>query len=363
LHSIEPTVRASVLTALPGYLKAKGVDARELLDAAGIPRQALDDPQLAIPFGATALLFDIAARRLGDPAFGLSYGKYFPRGGTGLLGQIVLTAPTVRDVFTALSRLVSVHMSPVVVRFDESEGIGRFAIKWPPTLGGPRTQLTGFYLACLVLRIRLAAGESWCPLSVEFQFREPAVLAPYHEIFGTRLSFECKQNVITLDATTLARKMPEIDAFDTRVQTKLHENLLELGERKVKEQAQAASIAERLQGLLSSRLANEMAFDLETVAAEIGLPARALQWRLEQEETSYEKVLLATRFLETERYLRDSSYQLTRIAALLGFSELSAFTRWSQKHFRMSPSALRQHLRSGGRMVAPAANSPGDDAS
>jgi len=106
-----------------------------------------------------------------------------------------------------------------------------------------------------------------------------------------------------------------------------------------------------------------MAFDLETVAAEIGLPARALQWRLEQEVTSYEKVLLATRFLETERYLRDSSHQLTRIAALLGFSELSAFTRWSHKHFQTTPSALRQHLRSGGRMVAPAANSPGDDAS
>ncbi len=310
------------------------MDARELLDASGIPRQALDDPHLAIPFGATALLFDLAARRLADPAFGLSYARYFPRGGTGLLGQIVLTAPTVRDVFSALSRLVPVHMSSVIARFDERDGIGRCAFEWPPTVGVPQTQLTAFYFATLVLRIRLAAGESWCPLSVEFQFREPAVLAPYHEMFGTRLSFECKQNVIIVDATTLARKMPEIETFDTRVQAKLHESLLELGKRKVKEQEQAASVAARLRALLSSRLANEMAFDLETVAAEIGLPARALQWRLEQEETSYEKVLLATRFLETERYLRDSSHQLTRIAALLGFSELSAFTRWSQKHFQ-----------------------------
>ena len=209
----------------------------------------------------------------------------------------------------------------------------------------------------------LFRSESWCPLSVEFQFRQPAVLAPYHEIFGTRLSFECKQNVVIVDATTLARKMPEIETFDTSVQTKLHENLLELGEHKVKEQARAASIAARLQGLLASRLANEMPFDLESAAAGLELPARALQWRLEQEATSYEKVLLATRFLETERYLRDSTLQLTRISALLGFSELSAFTRWSHKHFHMTPSALRQHLRSGGRMVAAAANSPGDDAS
>ena len=75
------------------------------------------------------------------------------------------------------------------------------------------------------------------------------------------------------------------------------------------------------------------------------LPVRSLQWRLEQEATSYEKILLVTRVIAAERYLRDSGYNLTKIASLLGFSELSAFTRWCQRQFNTAPSTYRKKLR------------------
>jgi AraC-like DNA-binding protein len=342
VRSSEPTVKASVLTALPGYLRARDLDVRELLAEAGIDPAALSDRQADIPLAATAQLFDIAARRLGDPAFGLSYAREFPPGGTGLLGHIVMSAPTVRDVFIALGRFLQVHMSPVGVDFDEGGGIGRLSFSWPAVFAVPQLHFASFYMAGLVLRLRQATGPAWVPLSAEFQHRAPDMMEPYHSIFGTRLGFERKENAIVVDATTLARRMPV--AIEG-----LHESIQELGELHLREQTTAASMAARLQTVLAARLSSETSFDLETVAGEIGLPARALQWRLEQQQTSYEKVLLATRIVEAERYLRDTTHQLTRIAALLGFSELSAFTRWTHKQFDTTPSALRHHLRSGGR--------------
>jgi AraC-like DNA-binding protein len=49
---------------------------------------------------------------------------------------------------------------------------------------------------------------------------------------------------------------------------------------------------------------------------------------------------------------------LTRIASLLGFSELSAFTRWAQRRFGATPSSLRQRLRSGGALPQLPGNDP-----
>ncbi len=350
-----PVVSATVLSALPAYLKARGTDPHEVLDAVGIVPEVLSERQAMVPLSATAAAFELAARRLGDPAFGLSYAHAFPPGGTGLLGQIVMSAPTIRDMFDALSRYLQVHMSPVEARFEEGHGVGRMIFSWPPTLAMSMLQITGFYFASLILRLRQATGPTWVPLAVEFQHRQPEAIEQYRSLFGTRLSFERPENVVVVDATTLAKRMPVILEG---LHEGLHESLLELSRRRLKEQTQATSVAARLQALLSHRLKNEIAFDLETVADEMEIPARALQWRLEQEHTCYEKVLLATRTIEATRYLRDTSHPLTRIASLLGFSELSAFTRWAQRRFGATPSSLRQRLRNGGALPQLPGNDP-----
>ena len=130
-----------------------------------------------------------------------------------------------------------------------------------------------------------------------------------------------------------------------KVMEGLFESVLELGNRRLKEQATPEDVASALHARIAERLASGEPFDLEAVATAMNMPSRALQWRLEQEATTYEKVLLLTRVVLAEQYLRDSNHRLTKIANLLGFSELSAFTRWSQRQFKMTPSAYRKHLR------------------
>ena len=345
-----PTVRASVLAVLAEYIHAHGFDVKSLVSEADIDIGIVSHAETQIPLNRVGRLFEIVGRALGDHAFGLSYAKAFPPGTSGLLGHLILTAPTVRDVFLVLARYTHIHTTSLQPVFVMRDGVGWFNFSWPDSFSEPLIQYTAFTMGTLVLRIRRAAGSHWVPLAVEFQHRAPAkeALPAYHEMFGTRLRFDQPSNRIGVDASTLARPMPEI-------LPKLRDNLLILGDRQLDELAPIPEddAATRLQKLLAKRLEDGQPFDLDTVADALGLASgRSLQWRLHQEQTTYENVLLLTRLLLVERYLRDSDFQLSRVAALLGFSELSAFTRWCRRQFRMSPSAYRRQLRSNGSVSA-----------
>ncbi len=336
----EPTVRASVFAVMPTYLSARGIDIAPLLEDAGLDKRAIADNTQIISLNTAAELFERTAHRLNDPTFGLSYAAAFPIGASGLLGHLIMTAPTVRDVLTVLTKYMGIHTTQLQQTFEEENGIGRLSFIWPGTASAPNIQYTGFTVGVLILRLRLALGPTWCPLITGFQHRAPSppFISDYQKLFGSRLKFDQPRNEIAIDAASLSRPMP-------KVMEGLFETIRELGEQKLQAAAAHDDIASELHNLLVKRLAAEETFSLESVAEAMNLQIRALQWRLEQEATTYEKVLLLTRVISAESYLRDSDHKLTKIAGLLGFSELSAFTRWCQHQFKKTPSAYRKKLR------------------
>ncbi len=320
------------------YLDRRGMAIGPLLDEARIDRADIEDPRRQISLNAVATLFDSAARGLNDPAFGLNYARHFPIGGSGLIGHMLMSAPTVQQALCVVAHYATIHTTGMQVSFDVREGAGWFSLRWPPSFTARPAQYTAFSLGALVLRIRLAAGSDWRPASAAFQHRAPAAIAIYRQFFGTRLEFDQPQFAIEVDAAALAKSMPPVmqGLFDT---------MLDLGDRTLREQSTPSDIGSLVQTELARRLALEELFDLETVAAALGFTSRSMQWQLALEATTYEQILLLTRIVQAEQYLRETSHPMTAIAAMLGFSELSAFTRWANRQFGDTPTAVRQKLR------------------
>jgi AraC-like DNA-binding protein len=78
------------------------------------------------------------------------------------------------------------------------------------------------------------------------------------------------------------------------------------------------------------------------VAAALGINLRTLQRRLANEETAFSTLIAGVRRELAERYLASPSYTLTRVAEMLGYGQLSSFTRWFSEEFGLSPTAWRQ---------------------
>jgi len=91
----ENTQRVGFLAFMPRLLGLLGADPGEMLAAAGLSAQALDDPEKTIPYAAAARLLELAADRTRCPHFGLEIGKQIRTSSLGLLGELIRNAPTV----------------------------------------------------------------------------------------------------------------------------------------------------------------------------------------------------------------------------------------------------------------------------
>jgi AraC-like DNA-binding protein len=349
--TVEPLVRANVLTALPAYVESRGLELVSLLNEVGLRLDEVKEPETLISLNRVGHLFDNVAKKLGDPAFGIHYADHFPQGATGLLGYLVLSAPTVRTSLAAAAEFLAVQTIPVDASFVEHGGLGYLKWKFSSEFRAPRVQFTGFTAAAFFLRLRLAAGPNWTPLSTNFDHGEPEAVRVYRELFGSRVRFDRPECGMVLDSTVLGLPIPrqplpvfaELRKLGTFVLTDL----------KLKGAIHAKwedmNIAQRAQFEIERRLdgtAND-GFDQPRIADALGLTARQLQSELNQLETTYDKILVGVRETLSDRYLRETDLTLSQVSAKLGFSEASAFTRWSRRTYGHSPSTQRELLRSG----------------
>ena len=328
----EQRIRAFVFTGLGDALKPCGVEPIGLLRQAGLPDDVGSDGFAWVSLDRFALALALAARATGDPCFGLKYGSA-ARFTSNPLGYVLANAS---DLRTALKSFTRYHRVLTTNRIDfvESAGVGR--IEWSYAVTMPNiTQLADFVLMRFVWRIQCAMGNAWRPISVGLTHRQPDDLTEYERRLGPRIAFNQNVNSFSLTSATLALPLPRADA-------QLFKLVSRFCEEQIEQQCAAAdhplhhvreAIARCLErGVTSSR----------SVAAEAGMPLGVLNRSLKVEGTSYQRLLDDTRRCLAQRYLFESSLKLTDIAARVGYSELSAFSRAARRWFGASPRAFRR---------------------
>jgi AraC-like DNA-binding protein len=341
---VEPLVKASLLHGFGPFAERRGLDFAELLAASGLTPDDVADPDAEISLNAGARLLDDAAVRCGDPCLGIHWAEEYPPSSIGVLGYLIFNAPSLRAAVKSIARYVSIHVRPVDISFDEEDGYGHLSWQLPPELTAPRTQYVSLAMATLILRLRKHAGPTWTPVGVELEHRELADRETVLRVLGSNVRYDCPRNVLHIRSSVLDRSAGDADH-------RLYDILRQLGERLLAECQQDHDIVGKTRRAIVAQLESGEA-KLKTVAEQLGLSAGTLRSRLAAVDTNFDAVMADTRRRMAETYLRDTELPLTEIAFLLGFSELSAFTRAAGKWFGAPPSARRAELRR--REVAPA---------
>lgn len=339
-----PRISAAILKeGLPELLRARKAPAlATLASLVDIPDEALTDDTKDISLVSYARLLDLIARTIGEDSLGLLLARRLPMGGTGVIGFLARHAPNMRASIEVIERFTPLLLDALQVELKVEKEFATIAFLLPESFPPPRRYLLEFAMGLVGCRLTEFYGDGWRFSRAEFEYREPASLEDYRSVFGNCLKFDSGHNLLVFRSEMLARPNRSSDERLFNTLRDLAEERLELIQRRregVKGIHRQDSLS-RIKDYIIAKIGSEKV-DVEGAAAALEMDVHALQLELRRRSTSFGHELSRIRHRMAVRYLKETSLPMSEISELLGFSELSAFTRAAKGWFGMTPTAYR----------------------
>jgi AraC-like DNA-binding protein len=163
-------------------------------------------------------------------------------------------------------------------------------------------------------------------------------LAELHRFFGTNdIDFSRTENALVFDASVM--RLPLTTADQRLLATA--ENL---AERELSERPPDPAFAQALAVHVRKELAKGSP-QASAVARRMRMSTRTMQRRLDEEGTTFRRVVEGVRRDLAREYARDASIPLSEVARRLGFCDLPTFTRAFKRWTGQAPGAFRAQAR------------------
>jgi AraC-like DNA-binding protein len=334
-------IRAGLVAAVLHFVAGSGGDPARVRAAAGLREGDLLDPERMLEVDRLAAIFRCAADELDDPTFGLRVGANFDLQALGLVTYAVLHAATVEIGVNNLVRYLGTLVHGARAELAANRGV----VTLRATLDGVdpevfRHLFDGGLLLLLRMLRRLVGDADWQPREVMLMHAAPTDATEHRRLFGAALRFGQRTNEIRFDASALRIEVSGTDR-----------SLLPIVEQRLQEVLAAepsdAPWLAALRVQIASRLCDGHPC-LPDVAPGIGLSTRTLQRHLAEHGLAYRDLVQEARLRLALHYLERTDTDLTEIAFLLGYAELSAFAHAFRRWTGCGPGLHRRTHRARG---------------
>ncbi|WP_207432319.1 AraC family transcriptional regulator [Sabulibacter ruber] len=331
----EPTISVQLLNMTLQITQEEGLDNAALCQAAGLDLRLLADWEARVPFSAQNRLWRAILDASGNEQFGLLVGERFQPQAASTVAYVMMHAPTLGKAMEKCGQYQALLCDATHLRYHPQEATFtlEFLVPWVP-----ETRYTiDKMVALFTMVMRQMTCQDIAPVQVGFQFPAPADVSGYHRILPrTEFLFDCDINYIKfkpedLETPVRGANVDLYRIFEQHAQTLLAKH------------QQTHSLTYLVNAELMKLLRAE-APTVEMVAHNLGMSVRSLQLKLQQENTSFQAILNETRKELAQLYLRDRHLSKADIAYLLGFSEVSVFSRTFKKWTGSTPSQYQAEL-------------------
>lgn len=302
----------------------------------GIQLESLEDQDARVPLVDFHRLWDLAIELTGDPAIGLHVGERVDMRHMGVIGHIIFNNRTLGQALQQYVRLSGLVNEGVQASFREEGELAVLEMHCPRPEHYSIPNMDRM-MALTVTRARRFVSEKLYMERVTFQHEPTSYVAEYERIFGCSITFSQPTCSIAFRKQYLEYELPQRNPY-------LHQILTRHVERLARRLSFRNSLSRKVKGILAKNLSRgEM--DAEVVADKLHMSRHTLYRKLKQEGQSFQALVEEVRKEKAMHYLADNRYALSEIAFLLGFSELSAFSRAFKRWTGESPASYRQAQR------------------
>src|SRR6516165_1256677 len=328
-----PTAQGGLSRLAVARLESAGLPVAPLLKRVGLTPELIADPEERLSVQSQIRLLDEAAVALKDDCLGFTLACDFDPREIGLLYYVMASSQTLGDALKRLARYSKVTNESLMVGYRE----GNSLIINLSYSGVPRHSDRHQIEFCMfgVLRsCRLLAGQNIVPQHFSIAHHRSGGTSEMARFVGTNVEFGA-------DTDELALKLDARDLPFIHSDPYLNDLLLKYCEAALADRrGDKSHLRTSVENAISSVLPHGRVL-VEDVARSLGMSERTLARRLSDEGLNFTEILQQLRRDLTVRYLDDRKLHVSKIAWLLGFREVSAFTHACKRWTGKTPSQIR----------------------
>lgn len=328
------TVRIGGASGIPAVLQEFGCDPAVIIARAGLSPDIFEEPETLVPVSALGRLLSCCVKATKCEHFGLLVGE---RGGFPSLGRVGFVARNSADVGAALTSLAT-----YMPHHDRGAAVTLSVVGPLSTLGyavyhptEAHDQLLDGAVAIGCCIMRALCGPEWAATEVTFAHRAPSDLAPYRRFFRCKLRFDAGETALVFETRWLGKPLHDAEPELRRLLVR---------ELEASAPADPTDLIDSVRGVIRTKLGRGPCTSNE-VARLFGISERTLRRQLVAHGTSFKAILEEVRFEVARQLLRDTTLTLERVALLVDYSELSAFSRAFLRWAKMPPGDWRELQR------------------
>lgn len=331
-----PTVATTSTLAMVRTVESRGFETADLLAAAGLARETVEDPDARIPGSTVLTLWNALRQRSGDPVLQLIAPTTLPWGAYRVIDYLVGASATVGEGVSCFARFFGLIADGVELCI-EAQGNERHLRLASADGSAVPALYVDYVFAALVGRIRLNPRAALCIRRVEL--RQPAPPDPegYTARFRAPVRFAAPADRLCFSTEEWDAPMDHADAALARL---LEEHASLLASRRPES---STGFADEVRRALAAALPEDP--QAASVARSLHVSVRTLQRRLLATGTTFRDVSDEFRRSLAEAYLADPRVSMTEVAFLLGFSDQTSFNRAFRRWTGAPPGVWRKRTQ------------------
>ena len=332
--------RAASLTGFTEMVSGLGLSPSRLLTQAGLPTNSLKEESADqyLPLNGLERLYAITELESQQYDLAARLGSQQEISTLlGVLGFVMQQCKTVGQALRELKHYFSFQVQGAYLRLDIDRDEVAFAFVFHEAYKLPSTRFTAeFALAATVSILKSLCGEQWKPKFTKFTHDKPKNSYTLKKYYHSSVHFNQDTNAIIFAKSDLDISITPANPQLNKI---LYSYLAQLEEEYFDDPT--AQIEKLIQQALTSGSCSA-----DKVASFMGVHRRTLHRMLKKSETSYTELLEKVRKDIAIKMLKQSNVNITLVADMLCYSELSAFSRAFKKWFGKTPQQYRISLMS-----------------
>ncbi len=346
-----PRASGTITRLVWARLQQAGIEANGLLSKSGLTLKQIEDHKARLSAESQIRFLELGAEALQDDALGFHLARDFDLREIGLLYYVAASSRTIAESLSKAERYCRLANEGVALQFAPKDMA--IALRYVGVKRRADCHQIEFWLTAIVRLNRFLSNRRLVPERIRVAHHRRAMPTELKSFLGCEIEFGTDVDEIVLPRSSGPLPIESADHYLNDLLVAYCEEAL--AHRRVGEGSLRARVENAITPLLPHREVRA-----EEVARGLGMSHRTLTRHLAADELTFARIHDELKIDLAKTYLAKDELSISQTAWLLGYGEVSAFTRAFKRWTGMTPSdwradAASRHVRDADDMPAPAA--------